>query len=68
MKTPERRNLRGSGVFIVNFEHISHLLLIFLFLTLKNKCGLKKHTILITCSPCKDIYLSCVIFEVTFND
>ena len=25
---------RGSGVFIVNFEHISHLALVFLLLTL----------------------------------
>ena len=24
MKTPERRQWRRSGVFIVNFEHISH--------------------------------------------
>ena len=30
IKTPERR----SGVFIVNFEHISHLVLVFLLLTL----------------------------------
>ena len=25
---------RRSGVFIINFEHISHLVLVFLFLTL----------------------------------
>ena len=25
IKTPERRQERRSGVFIVNFEHISHL-------------------------------------------
>ena len=25
IKTPERRHWRHSGVFIVNFEHISHL-------------------------------------------
>ena len=31
---PERRQLRRSGVFIVNFEHISHLVLVFLLLTL----------------------------------
>ena len=31
MKTPDRR----SGVFIVNFEHISRLVLVFLLLTLK---------------------------------
>ena len=26
------------GVFIVNFEHISHLFLVFLLLTLTSKC------------------------------
>ena len=34
IKTPERRQWRRSGIFIVNFEHISHLVLVFLFLTL----------------------------------
>ena len=34
IKTPERRHWRHSGVFIVNFEHISHLVLVFLLLTL----------------------------------
>ena len=34
IKTPERRHWRCSGVFIVNFEHISHLALVFLLLTL----------------------------------
>ena len=34
IKTPERCHLRRSGVFIVNFEHISHLVLVFLLLTL----------------------------------
>ena len=34
MKTPERRHWRRSGVFIVNLEHISHLVLVFLLLTL----------------------------------
>ena len=37
MKTPERRHLRRSTVFIVNFEHISHLLLVFLSLTLNKQ-------------------------------
>ena len=32
--TPDRRQWRRSGVFIVNFEHVSHLLLVFLLLTL----------------------------------
>ena len=34
IKTPERHHWRCSGVFIINFEHISHLVLVFLFLTL----------------------------------
>ena len=34
INTPERRYWRRSGVFIVNFEHISHLALVFLLLTL----------------------------------
>ena len=32
--TPDRRQWRRSGVFIVNFEHVSYLLLVFLLLTL----------------------------------
>ena len=34
IKIPERRHWRRSGIFIVNFEHISHLVLMFLLLTL----------------------------------
>ena len=34
INTPERRHYRRSGVFIVNFEHISHFVLLFLLLTL----------------------------------
>ena len=34
IKIPERRQWRRSGVFIVNFEHILHLILVFLLLTL----------------------------------
>ena len=34
IKTPERRQRRHFGVFIVNFEHISHLVLVSLLLTL----------------------------------
>ena len=33
IKTPERQ-LRRSGVFIVSFEHITHLVLVFLLLTM----------------------------------
>ena len=34
IKTLERRHWHRSGVFIVNFEHISHVVLVFLLLTL----------------------------------
>ena len=34
IKTPERRHWRRSGVFIVNFEHISDFVLVFRMLTL----------------------------------
>ena len=34
IKIPERRHWHRSGIFIVNFEHISHLVLLFLLLTL----------------------------------
>ena len=34
IKTPQRRHWQRSGVFIVNFEHISHLVLVFLYLAL----------------------------------
>ena len=34
IKTPERDDWRRSGIFIVNFEHISHIVLVFLLLTL----------------------------------
>ena len=34
IKTPEQRQWRRSGVFIVDFEHIPYLVLVFLLLTL----------------------------------
>ena len=34
IETPEQRHRRLSGIFIVNVEHISHLALVFLLLTL----------------------------------
>ena len=34
IKTPERRHCHRSDVFIVNFEHISYLVLVFLLLNL----------------------------------
>ena len=34
IKTPERRQMTSSGVFIVNFEHILDLFLVFLLMSL----------------------------------
>ena len=34
IKTPERRNWRHSGVFIINFEKISHFASMYFLLTL----------------------------------
>ena len=34
IKTLEQPQLQRSGVFIINFEHIAHLFLAFVFLTL----------------------------------
>ena len=36
IKTPEWRQWRRSGVYIVNFKHISRLVLLFLSLTLSS--------------------------------
>ena len=36
-KTLEQRQLRRSGVFIFNFEHILHLVLVFLWFTLNRE-------------------------------
>ena len=35
IKTPEKRQWRRSGVFIINFEHILHIFLVILLLTLE---------------------------------
>ena len=44
IKIPERRNWRRFGIFIVNFEHISHLALVFVLLTLSRymPAGIRK--------------------------
>ena len=34
IETPEQRFWRRSGVFIVNFEHISNIVVVFLLITL----------------------------------
>ena len=37
IKTPEKRQWHRSGVFIINFEYISHLVLVFLLFTLSKE-------------------------------
>ena len=37
------KDRRRSGVFIVNFEHISHLILVFLLLTLNMQLPAGSH-------------------------
>ena len=51
IKIPERRYWRHSGIFIVNFEHISHLVLVFLLLTLKCNCWLGRNVLYKESSP-----------------
>ena len=41
IKSPERQYWRRFGVFIVNFEYISHLVLVFLLLTWASKYPVK---------------------------
>ena len=65
IKTPERRQWHLSGVFIVNFEHISHLVLVreFLFLTYNGKIpfGLEpsRTSMIELINSIKDIQLGC---------
>ena len=60
IKKPERRHWHRSGVFIINFEHISHLILVFLSLTL----GRQMPTGLITMSV-EDIYKTISFYKLT---
>ena len=39
IKEPKRRQWHRSGAFVVNFEHITHLVLMFLLLTEQLKAG-----------------------------
>ena len=43
IKRPEQLQWRSSVVFIVNFEHISHLVLVFLMLTLNIQLRAENH-------------------------
>ena len=48
IKTPEQRHWLRSGVFIVNFEQIWHLFLVFLLLTSNMKMLVKKEIYVIS--------------------
>ena len=50
IKTPERRLYRRSGVSIVNFEKILHMVLVFLLMTLHKKMQAGKCDTLMTSS------------------
>ena len=45
---PQWRQWRRFGIFIVNFEHISHLVLVFLLLTLNRSVPAGKVFVLIS--------------------
>ena len=51
VKTPERRHWRRLGVFIANYEYISHLVLVFLLLALSKQLptGLKRILFFMDC-------------------
>ena len=57
IKTPERRNWRRSSVFIVNFEQISQIVLVFLLLLWTIKCRMCKDIEHLECSRCKPQYI-----------
>ena len=42
IQVPKRRHRRRSGILIVNFEHISHFVFVFLFVELTVKCLLEQ--------------------------
>ena len=63
IKTPERRHRRLSGVFIVNVEQISHVVLVFLLLTLNKymPAGL-----VVVLKSLKEYYSTDIDFEQIF--
>ena len=64
IKTTERRQWRRSGVFIVNFEHISHLFLVLLLLTLnRDKNRYFYHPIQTNLHRLKFIYTNVIMYS-----
>ena len=56
IKKPKQRQWRRSGVFLVSFEHISHLVLVFLLLTLSSKYPLDWVQLLCQADKCELLY------------
>ena len=67
MKTPERRQWRRSGVFVVNFEHVSRIAIVFPLLTLKSKCQLEGLTSGSILKPMNDTNSELVGYKVIVN-
>ena len=65
INTPERRHWRRSGIFIVYFEHFSHLVLVFLLLTLSKQmpAGILEIRLYIYCFNFQYDASSLIIFE-----
>ena len=57
---------RRSGVFIVNFEHISHLTIVFLLLPLSNKFPARKKILQRTLVSI-EFFGACTILNITLN-
>ena len=69
IKTPERRQWCRSGVFIVNFGQILHLLLVFLLLTLNRymSAGSELLILLESVNSSHDQYLEKPFFQSIFR-
>ena len=61
VKAPEQRHWSRSGVFIVNFEHILHLVLVFLLLTLNMwlLAGLQQKKLNLVCQLVQTVHYTC---------
>ena len=61
IKTPEQRHWSRSGVFIVNSEHILHLVLMFLLLTLNMwlLAGLEQKKLHLVCQLIQTVRYTC---------
>ena len=61
IKTPEQRHWSRSGVFIVNFEHILHLVIVFLLLTLNMwlLAGLQQKKLHLVCQLVQTVHYIC---------